>query len=55
VKVGDLVRVDLPMVVPYIGIAMVTNVKGGALVRSLDGNYEYWIYDWSGEVISESR
>jgi hypothetical protein len=53
VKVGDLVRVNAPVV--YIGIVMVTNVKGGALVRSLDGNYEYWIYDWSGEVLSESR
>jgi hypothetical protein len=55
VKVGDLVRVKMPMVVPYIGIATAINVKGGALVHSLDGNYEYWVYDWSGEVINESR
>ena len=55
VKVGDLVRVKLPVVVPYIGMVMAINTTGGALVRSFDSNYAYWVYDWSVEVVSESK
>jgi len=54
-KVGDLVRVNLPTVKPYIGIALKINGRGGALVRSTDGKFEYWVASWSGEVINESR
>ena len=54
-KVGDLVHVKLPTVWPYIGFVVAVNRMGGALVRSPDGNREYWVYDWSAEVISESR
>ena len=54
-KVGDLVRVKLPSIKPYIGIAIRVNSRGGALVRSIDGRLEYWINTWSSEVISESR
>lgn len=52
-KVGDLVSVKTP--VKYVGIVTKVNVKGGGLVQSLDSKREYWIYNWSGEVISESR
>jgi hypothetical protein len=54
-KVGDLVRVKLPTVIPYIGIVVAINAMGGALVRSMDAAREYWIYDWSAEVLNESR
>ena len=52
-KVGDLVSVTTPL--RYIGIIRKVSVRGGALVQSFDGKWEYWIYSWSGEVISESR
>ena len=54
-KVGDLVRVKIPCVKPYIGIALKTNDRGGALVRSTDGVFEYWVNSWSGKVINASR
>jgi hypothetical protein len=54
-KVGDLVRVRLPSVKPYIGVAVRTNTRGGVLVRSIDGRYEYWVNNWSGKVVNESR
>ena len=58
-KRGDLVRVTLSGIVPYVGIAIAANNKGGHLVRSLDGKCEYWVYDWGTyvnfEVISEAR
>ncbi len=54
-KVGDLVSVKLPSIKPYIGIAIRASTRGGALVRSIDGRYEYWVNSWSGKVINESR
>jgi hypothetical protein len=54
-KVGDLVRVKLPSIKPYIGIAIRTNTRGGALVRSIDGRLEYWVNSWSGKVLNASR
>jgi len=54
-KIGDLVRVKLPSIKPYIGIAIRVNTRDGALVRSIDGRLEYWVNSWSGKVISESR
>jgi len=54
-KVGDLVRVKLPSIKPYIGIAIRTNTRGGALVRSIDGRLEYWVNSWSGKVVNASR
>jgi len=55
VKVGDLVRVKLPSVKPFIGMAIKTNDRGGALVRSIDGRMQYWVNSWSSEVIGEGR
>ena len=55
-KVGDLVRVSENCTVPFLGIVLVVNSIGGALVRSLGANsFETWAYDWFSEVISESR
>lgn len=54
-KPGDLVKVKLPGVQPYIGLAVRVNNKGGALVRSTDGKFEYWVYNWSSEIINEGR
>ncbi len=54
-KVGDLVRVKLPGIKPYDGLAIRVNSSDGALVRSPDGRFEYWVNSWSGKVISESR
>ena len=54
-KVGDLVRVKLPAMIPYIGCVVAVNSMGGALVRSMDAAREYWVYGWSAEVINESR
>jgi len=54
-KVGDLVRVKLPSIKPYIGIAIRINTRDGALVRSIDGRLQYWVNSWSGKVISERR
>ena len=54
-KVGDLVRVKLPSVKPYVGIAIRTNNRDGALVRSIDGRFQYWVNSWSGKVINASR
>ncbi len=54
-KVGDLVRVKLPSIKPYVGVAIRTNTRGGALVRSTDGRFEYWVNSWSSEVIGASR
>ena len=54
-KVGDLVRVKLPSIKPYIGIAIRVNTRDGALVRSIDGRLQYWVNSWSGKVVSESR
>ena len=54
-NVGDLVRVKLPCIKPYIGIAIRTNNMDGALVRSIDGRLEYWVNSWSGKVINASR
>ncbi len=54
-KVGDLIRVKLPSITPFIGLALKTNDRGGALVRSIDGKYQYWVNSWSSEVISEGR
>ena len=56
-QVGDLVRVKLPSIEPYIGLAI--KAKDGweraVLVRSLDGRLEYWVNSWGGKVINESR
>ena len=54
-KVGYLVRVNENCVVPYLGIVVSINSKGGALVRSTDGSRSSWVYDWFAEVLSESR
>ena len=54
-KVGDLVRVKLPSIKPYVGMAIKVNKNGTALVRSIDGKFQYWIASWSGEVINASR
>ncbi len=54
-KVGDLVRVKLPSVQAYFGIVIKPNNRGGALVRSFDGKFDYWVNSWSGEVVSESK
>ncbi len=54
-KVGDLVRVKLPSVQQYVGLAIKTNDRGGVLVRSLDGRLQYWVNSWGGKVISASR
>ena len=54
-KVGDLVRVKLPSIKPYIGIAIRVNTRDGALVRSIDGRLQYWVNSWSGKVINERR
>ena len=54
-KVGDLVRVKLPCIKPYVGVAIRTSTRGGALVRSIDGRLEYWVNSWSGKVINASR
>ena len=54
-RVGDLVRVKLPSIQPYIGLAIKGNDRYGVLVRSLDGRFEYWVNSWSGKVINESR
>ena len=54
-KVGDLVRVKLPSIQPYIGVAIKVSDRGGALVRSMDGRFQYWVNSWSGTVISGSR
>ena len=55
VQVGDLVRVKLPSIQPYIGLAIKGNDRGGVLVRSLDGRFEYWVNSWSGKIINASR
>ena len=55
-QVGDLVRVKLPSVKSYIGIVVSRpNTRNGALVRSIDGKYEYWVNSWSGKVLNASR
>ena len=54
-QVGDLVRVKLPSIKPYVGVAIRTSASGGALVRSIDGRFEYWVNSWSGKVINASR
>jgi hypothetical protein len=54
-QVGDLVSVKLPSIEPYIGIAIRVNTRDGALVRSIDGRFEYWVNSWSGKVINASR
>ena len=54
-QVGDLVRVKLPCIEPYIGLAIKGSDRGGVLVRSLDGRLEYWVNSWSGKVINASR
>ena len=54
-KVGDLVRVKLPSIEPYVGLAIKANDRGGVLVRSLDGRLEYWVNSWGGKVINGSR
>ena len=54
-KVGDLVRVKLPSIKPYVGMAIKVNKNGTALVRSIDGKFQYWIASWSGEVSNASR
>ena len=54
-KVGDLVRVTLPSVKEYVGVAIKVNSRGGGLVRSIDGKFQYWVNSWSGKVISENR
>ena len=52
-KVGDLVKVKLPSVVPNVGVAIKVNGLKGALVRSTCGRFEYWVNKWSSKVISE--
>jgi len=54
-KVGDLMRVKLPTVKPYVGMVIKVSTSGTALVRSIDGKFEYWVASWSGKVISASR
>ena len=54
VQVGDLVRVKLPSIQPYIGLAIKANDSGGVLVRSIDGRFQYWVNSWSGKVINAS-
>ena len=54
-KVGDLVRVKLPNVHPYVGLAIKASDRSGVLVRSIDGRFQYWVNSWSGKVISASR
>ena len=54
-KVGDLVRVKLPSIKPYVGLAIKANDRDGVLVRSIDGRFEYWVNSWSGKVINASR
>ena len=54
-KLGDLVMVKLPGIQPYIGLAIRVNDTGGALVCSTDGKFEYWVYEWSSEVVNEYR
>ena len=54
-QVGDLVRVKLPSIEPYIGLAIKANNIGDVLVRSLDGRLEYWVNSWGGKVINERR
>ena len=54
-KTGDLIRVKLPSIQPYVGVAIKVNGDGGALVRSIDGRFQYWVNGWSGKVISEAR
>ena len=54
-QVGDLVRVKLPSVKEYVGVAIRVSTRGGGLVRSIDGKFEYWVNSWSGKVISASR
>ena len=53
-QVGDLISVKLPSIEPYIGIAIRVNTRDGALVRSIDGRFEYWVNSWSGKVINGS-
>ena len=53
-QVGDLVRVKLPCIKPYVGIAIRVNTRDGALVRSIDGRFEYWVHSWSGKVLNAS-
>jgi len=58
VKVGDLVRVQLPACVEYIAVITRLNGRGSGLARSVDGRFpgwEHWVAPWSSEVISESR
>ena len=52
-QVGDLVKVKLPSIQPYIGIVVKVNDRGGGLARSTDGRLEYWVNSWSSKVISE--
>ena len=54
-KVGDLIRVKLPSIKPFVGIAIRVNTRDGALVRSIDGRFQYWVNSWSGTVINASR
>ena len=54
-KTGDLIRVKLPSIQPYVGVAIKVSDRGGALVRSIDGRFQYWVNGWSGKVISEGR
>ena len=54
-QVGDLMRVKLPTVKPYVGMVIKISTSGTALVRSIDGKFEYWVASWSGKVISASR
>ena len=54
-QVGDLVRVKLPSIEPYIGLAIKGNDRGGVLVRSLDGRLEYWVNSWGGKVINADK
>ena len=54
-RVGDLVRVTLPSVRAYVGVAIRVNSRGGGLVRSIDGRLQYWVNSWSGKVISAGR
>jgi hypothetical protein len=55
VRVGDLVRVKVPSVREYVGIVIRVSTRGGGLVRSIDGRFQYWVNSWSGKVISEGR
>ena len=54
-QVGDLVKVKLPSIKPYVGVAIKVNGRGGGLVRSIDGKFEYWVNSWSAKVINASR